>query len=113
MNNTTNKQTTNGRLLRLAGRVESHKDFDQRWHTDCAIGLAREMYEEETGLEAQGISEEDADIAEYFGLTINEVNAIYHAEYDRLNIGFERPRLLSEVTRHQAADVLRRLAARG
>jgi hypothetical protein len=99
------------RLEQLAKIVENFEDFDQRWHTTCVVGLARQIYKEETGNKPKGISYQDEDVADYFGLTVNEVDALYCAEYSRLNIGMEdiRPSL---VTRAIAADVVRRLAAR-
>ena len=100
------------RLIKLADRVEAFEDFDQRWHLTCTVGLAREMYQEETGNKPLGISRQDKDVAEYLGLTIAEVDALYCADYDTLNIGVEGVDLLRDVTREMAADVLRRLAAR-
>jgi len=100
------------RLEELAKRVEALTTFDQRHYHSCVIGEARRMYTEQTGKRAVGILGQDRDVAEYLGLTIDEVDAIYCAEYSRLNIGVDDLDA-AFVTRAFAADVLRKLAERG
>ena len=76
-----NKQVTNERLNRLADIVEASMKFRQQVHTECAIGLARAMYVEETGNTPHSLSFKDEGMAEYFGLTVSEIDALYLANY--------------------------------
>jgi hypothetical protein len=100
----------NQRLLELAEVVEGYEEFNQFDNDHCTITLAEQMIEKETGEDIifGGIHR----VAEYFGLFYGEVDALFVGDFGELNIGMENCEDMDDVTREQAAEALRRLAAR-
>ena len=105
------------RLERLARKIETYAEYKQHLPFHCAAALARQLWEDETGKthNPHTLIFRDEEVAEYFGLTVSDLDALYMADYSRLNIGLEDvpDDKFNKITREQAASVVRKLADRG
>jgi len=109
----TNAKKFSTRLLILASVIESlrkGKEFDQRFLSMCVIGLGLRL----AGQDNHSFVAEWQLFAAFYGVTDSQAFNIYLAHYDALDIGLRRSYSanMEKVTPKQAANVLRRLAAK-
>ena len=101
--------TNKERLLALAAVVEGYEEFAQGDADHCTVKLAeRMMKEDSTAPSCKSWNE----LADYFGITISDLDALYVADFGELNIGLVNRYDMDDVTREEAAEALRLLAAR-
>jgi hypothetical protein len=99
-----NAKKTSTKLLILADKVETYKDFDQSDSSRCVIAIGLRLF--------GGRSSQD-DITQFakdFGITSCEAWSLYTAWYSDLGIGEKLAAACERVTAKRAARVLRKLA---
>jgi hypothetical protein len=102
------------RLEELARQVENYERFDQRDNDHCVVGIAARMVVEATNSTSPWWLVQFDVIAEFFDISINDVDALFLAEYGYLGIkGLEDAPYTMGVTREYAAHVIRQIITRG
>jgi hypothetical protein len=98
-------------LLELANRVENHSEFNQIDNDHCVVGLGDRMIREAKGLHEHKCIP-SIEWSQFFGVSSVDFDALLVSDYANLNIGFADMDMRN-VTASIAADVVRKLAARG